>query len=229
MGDLENATDLQKKKMENMQTKLDELLKYTNDKVKDLGLQMQTESTKSDDVMIKFQEIKRTWLALVNVQNESETTKTLLQTGKQELPFIFEKTVIFLDKNGHERPDNLKDGTTDFPEMCFNQKILMETLTNSISDQIKVITDSEEKEEKLEALLNQEKEKNCQASNKNTQLLETVRKTFEMEKGQLQEKLDRKVEEFNRLTEESNKLRSVQGSNPNHDQVCKNCSSLQKE
>ena len=71
-GELENASEFQKKKMDTLHSKLDELLKYTNEKVKDLGLQVQADNTKSKDVSIKLQEIKRNWLALVKGQLISE-------------------------------------------------------------------------------------------------------------------------------------------------------------
>ena len=58
--------------------------------------------------------------------------------------------------------------------------IQLEKYSNTCILIVQVITDSEEKEEKLEALLNQEKEKNCQASNKNTQA--SIR-CFKMDEG----------------------------------------------
>ena len=137
-GELENASEFQKKKMDAMHAKLDELLKYTNEKVKDLGLQVQGDNAKSKDVTIKLQEIKRNWLALVKVQNESETTKTLLQIGKKELQKVFDSTVEFLQQNGFERPGNMKDGSTDFTEICTNLRVLMGTLTDTILEQLKV-------------------------------------------------------------------------------------------
>ena len=114
------------------------MLKYTNEKVKDLGLQVQGDNAKSKDVTIKLQEIKRNWLALVKVQNESETTKTLLQIGKKELQKVFDSTVEFLQQNGFERPGNMKDGSTDFTEICTNLRVLMGTLTDTILEQLKV-------------------------------------------------------------------------------------------
>ena len=137
-GELENASEFQKKKMDAMHAKLDELLKYTNEKVKDLGLQVQGDNAKSKDVTIKLQEIKRNWLALVKVQNESETTKTLLQIGKKELQKVFDSTVEFLQQNGFERPGNMKDGSTDFTEICTNLRVLLGTLTDTILEQLKV-------------------------------------------------------------------------------------------
>lgn len=137
-GELDNASEFQKKKMDAMHAKLDELLKYTNEKVKDLGLQVQGDNAKSKDVTIKLQEIKRNWLALVKVQNESETTKTLLQIGKKELQKVFDSTVEFLQQNGFERPGNMKDGSTDFTEICTNLRVLLGTLTDTILEQLKV-------------------------------------------------------------------------------------------
>jgi hypothetical protein len=61
-----------------------------------------------------------------------------LQIGKKELQKVFDNSVEFLQQNGFERPGNMKDGNTDFTEVCCNLRVLMGTLTDTILEQLKV-------------------------------------------------------------------------------------------
>merc|ERR1711874_725657 len=101
--------------MDTMHTKLDDLLKYINETLKDLGLSVANESNKKDDILIKLQELKMKFHELSKVQNKNETAKVELQielknakkdlqSARKELQEIFASALEFFEKNGFTKP-----------------------------------------------------------------------------------------------------------------------------
>jgi len=229
-SELESASEFQKKRMDTMHTKLDDLLKYINETLKDLGLSVANESNKKDDILIKLQELKMKFHELSKVQNKNETAKVELQielknakkdlqSARKELQEIFASALEFFEKNGFTKPIKCKEND-DVLTACDNHNVLVETLMDTISGQMKNKSDLEITMSALEAQLKQEKEKYLDASNKNTQTLGSIQKTYEYDKGQLQKELER-------VTEDLNKVRAANSAQAA--QLCKNCSSLQEE
>ena len=91
---------------------MDDLLKYINETLKNLGITVTNENNKKDDVLIKLQELKMKFHELSKVQNKNETTKVELQielqTSKKEIQSARKELQV---RNTHNVYSHDKKGT----------------------------------------------------------------------------------------------------------------------